>query len=83
MDQHGSTCYISLNWLAGSNDSKVNPVGSLIAEKLASAVLIYVFKTRFPASLLIKTKISDHKSENVRSSVFLIGSIACSCIFNH
>ena len=51
VDQHGSSCCGSLELLPGSYDSKVNPSSSLTTEKLAEAVLLYVFNIAFPAFL--------------------------------
>ena len=36
-----------------SYHSKVTPIGALHAEKIGEAVLLYVFRMEFPASLLI------------------------------
>ena len=52
MNLQGSPCCGSLKWLSGSYGSKVNPVGPLDADKLAEAVLLYVFNIALPASLL-------------------------------
>ena len=41
-----------LEWLSQSFDCKQTPISPLHAEKLAEAVLLYVFKITFPASLL-------------------------------
>ena len=51
MGQQGSPCYDNFKLLARAYDSKVSPVGPLIAEKLAASVLLYVFIIGFPASL--------------------------------
>ena len=52
MDHQGlSYCGYS-EWRSGRYDSKVNPVGPLDADKLAEAVLLYVFNIALPASLL-------------------------------
>ena len=40
------------DWLTG--DSKLTPISSLQAEKIAEALLLYVFNNAFPESLLQK-----------------------------
>ena len=51
MDQQGSPAYCSLKWLSENDDSKVNSVDQLDANKLMAFVLLYVFNIGFPASL--------------------------------
>ena len=51
MDQQGSPAYCSLKWLSENDDSKVNSVDQLDANKLVAFVLLYVFNIGFPASL--------------------------------
>ena len=50
MDQQVSPCYHSFLTVAQTYDSKVTPIGALHAEKIAEAVLLYVFRITFPAS---------------------------------
>ena len=51
MDKQGSACCHNFLTVTPSYHSKVNPVGPLDAEKLAEAVLLYVFNIAFPAFL--------------------------------
>ena len=50
MDQQVSPCYHSFLTVTQSFHSKVTPIGVLYAEKIAEAVLLYVFRIAFPAS---------------------------------
>ena len=52
INQQGSPCYGSLEWLSERYDSKVNSVSQLDDNKLATSVLLYVFIIGFPASPL-------------------------------
>ena len=47
-------CCGSLKWLSGSYDNKVTPVCWLDAEEKAEAVLLFLFRIAFTASLLKK-----------------------------
>ena len=52
LDEQGSPrCYTFLT-VTLSYHSKVTPIGTLHVEKIAKAVLVYVFKIELPASLL-------------------------------
>ena len=51
MDQQGSPCCHIFLTVIPSCHSKVIPIGTLHAEKIAEAVLLYVFKMAFPSSL--------------------------------
>ena len=48
------SCCCSFKWLSGCYGSKNTPVGQLDAEKIAEAVLLYVFTMAFPTSPLVK-----------------------------
>ena len=49
MDQKGSSWCHNLLTFTPSSHSKVNPVGWLDAEKLADAVMLYIFDMEFLA----------------------------------
>ena len=51
MDQQGSPAYCSLKWLSENDDSKVNSVDQLDANKLVAFVFLFVFNIGFPNSL--------------------------------
>ena len=50
MDQKVSPCYHNFLTVTQSYDSKVTPISALYAEKIAEAVLLYVFIITFPVS---------------------------------
>ena len=52
MDQHVSPSYHTFMMVTPSYHSNVIPIGALQAEKIAQAVLLYVFRIAFPASHL-------------------------------
>ena len=54
MDQQVSPSYHTFLLVTPSYHSKVTPIGVLHAEKIAEAVLLYVFRLAFPASLLVQ-----------------------------
>ena len=53
MDQQVSPCYYSCLTVSRSYHSKMTPISALHAEKIDDAVLLYVFRIAFPASLLV------------------------------
>ena len=53
MNQKGSPYNSGLELLSFKYDFKETLIGSLPAEKMAEAVLLYVFKIVFPAFLLV------------------------------
>ena len=55
IDHQRSPCCDNFLAAAQSYRSKVIPFNALHAEKIAEAVLLYVFRIPFPASLLYKT----------------------------
>ena len=55
INQQGSPSYHTFLMVTLSYNSKVTPVSTLYAEKIAEAVLLYVFRIKIPASLLPKT----------------------------
>ena len=54
MNQQESTCCHNFLTVTLSYHSKVTPIGELHVVKIAEAVLLYVFRIAFPASLLGK-----------------------------
>ena len=54
MNQQVSPCYHSFLAVTQRYNSKVTPIRELHAEKIAEAVLLYVFRIAFPASLLLR-----------------------------
>ena len=52
MDQQVSSCYHSFLTVTQSYHSQVTPIGAFHAEQIYEAVLLYVFRIAFTASLL-------------------------------
>ena len=59
INQKGSTCCNTFLTVTPCYHSKMTLGGSLDAEKLAEAILLYVFNIAFPVSLLITTAFVD------------------------